>query len=261
MKFEILVWCDNYKINNPMLDKQHEGLFSQAKELSQNLEESSSLKFAQSALAQMAFFVIDRFKSERRIMKENDYPFFASHIAFHERFSSKLIRVIEQQSYSKQNAVEAFELICELIKHHIVSDDMVFFKWLENSGCLHQLYTFKTCTCCKKVWETLEQFIAEPQLILNGYQADFAHLSRGILLFTHSKEGCHSTLSIPIEAFIPLADDSVEDIPFSPGMDKCPGHCLIPENLENCTNVDCEGIVVRSLIQKVIKAKKNNHIC
>ena len=256
MKFKPLIWNDEFKTNNSLLDQQHEALFLQANALNENLEQDEVYKVTQSTLAKMAFFVIDRFKSEERIMKEKNFPFYSSHIAFHESFSEKLIASIDQQHHGSRGASEAYGLILELIRHHIFSDDRILFKWLEENDGLEQLYSFKVCNCCKEVWPTLESFLADSLLKINGYQADFASLSKGILLFTHLKKKCRSTLSLSVERFSPLADDSIENIPFSPGLEKCPSYCLTPENLENCNNENCQGVVVRRLIQKVIKTKK-----
>ncbi len=256
MKLNPLIWNDDYKINNLLLDQQHEALWNLANELRDTLHRKEVNKITQNVLAKMAFFVIDRFKSEERIMTEKKYPFSSSHLGFHENFSAKLIALIDHHSNSFDIANEAYGLIFELIQHHILSDDTIFLRWLEGNGGVEQLYNFKKCNCCKKVWETLESFLADSQLKLNGYQADFESLSRGILLFTHITKDCHTTISISIERFSPLADDSIDDLPFTPGLEKCPGHCLTPENLENCINENCHGVVVRRLIQKVIKTKK-----
>ncbi len=256
MKSTPLIWNDEFKINNSLLDQQHEALWHLAKDLKDSLHRKEVHKITQNVLAKMAFFVIDRFKSEERIMIEKQYPFYSSHLVFHEKFSEKLIALIDHQNRNVDSANEAYELILELIQHHILSDDKIFLRWLEENDGVEQLYNFKKCNCCKKVWETLELFLEDSQLKINGYQADFESLSHGILLFTHLKKECHSTISLPVERFSSLADDSIDDLPFAPGLDKCPGHCLIPENLENCTNENCHGVVVRRLIQKVIKTKK-----
>ncbi|MBW7888215.1 MAG: hypothetical protein H3C35_07630 [Bacteroidetes bacterium] len=59
---------------------------------------------------------------------------------------------------------------------------------------------FKQCSLCGTTWETAEDFLNDPSLQLNGYQfSAYAHRfgnGNGLLLFTHKKGNCNTTLAI-----------------------------------------------------------------
>jgi hypothetical protein len=48
---------------------------------------------------------------------------------------------------------------------------------------------------CNAFWEDTDNFIADPDIALIGYQANFKHLKLGYLLFNHN---CGTTLSIEV---------------------------------------------------------------
>lgn len=74
---------------------------------------------------------------------------------------------------------------------------------------------FKICPNCQASWPTMDEFLSDPELKMNGYQIHFDDLAGGIFFFTHHHEGCFTTLSIPVTDFLPL-----NDIPFLATRDK-----------------------------------------
>jgi hypothetical protein len=59
---------------------------------------------------------------------------------------------------------------------------------------------FKRCTLCGTVWQRRDDFLADPTVILDGYQGSLRGLltgrqKRGLLLFTHRIDGCGTTLA------------------------------------------------------------------
>jgi hypothetical protein len=59
---------------------------------------------------------------------------------------------------------------------------------------------FKRCTLCGTVWPTREVFLADTELLLNGYQFTGMHFQNskqgGVLLFTHVRESCGTTIAV-----------------------------------------------------------------
>jgi len=65
---------------------------------------------------------------------------------------------------------------------------------------------FKTCPNCQAVWQTMDDFLSDPELKMNGYQVHFDNLEGGLFFFTHHRDGCFTTLAIPVTAFLALND-------------------------------------------------------
>ncbi len=61
--------------------------------------------------------------------------------------------------------------------------------------------SFKECSGCGKVWRTMETFLKDKSLKLNGYQWDLLQEKSGLLLYTHAREYCGSTISIKAQSF------------------------------------------------------------
>lgn len=69
----------------------------------------------------------------------------------------------------------------------------------------HPSDLFKRCTMCNAEWQTKDEFLADPELRLNGYQfTSFSFRNSregGVLLFTHQRETCGTTLAIYAQHF------------------------------------------------------------
>ncbi len=71
---------------------------------------------------------------------------------------------------------------------------------------LQQTSAFKQCPLCGKVWNTIDEFLSDKELHLNGYQGNMKRLLDGrerfgLLLFTHCNEQCGTTLAFEPSVF------------------------------------------------------------
>ena len=59
---------------------------------------------------------------------------------------------------------------------------------------------FKQCSLCHTVWHTKDMFLNDPDIRLNGYQftgRNFVNSTQGgMLVFTHQRSSCGTTLAI-----------------------------------------------------------------
>jgi len=108
---------------------------------------------------------------------------------------------------------------------------------------------FKICPNCQTVWETMEEFLADLELKMNGYQVHFDDLEGGLFFFTHQQEGCFTTLALPVTAFLSLNDRPLlakRDEQLCIGSDFCVHQGdLMPKP------VKCECIWVRDILQTI----------
>ena len=113
---------------------------------------------------------------------------------------------------------------------------------------------FKVCSKCKTEWTTITNFLDDQLLDLNGYQAIFENLGRGVFYFTHHKKGCFSTIALLAQDFssLYLGGKYTER---RTDKEECPGYCLEKEQLDRC-DANCECAFNREIIQ-VIKKRQN----
>jgi hypothetical protein len=107
---------------------------------------------------------------------------------------------------------------------------------------------FKVCPSCRRGWETREEFLSDPEIVLCGYQANFLRLEAGFFLFQHSQEGCDTSLGVEAREFLDLHEGPVFEVPRSDVM--CQGLCSQMKVLGPCEN-ECECRYVRDVLQKV----------
>ena len=104
---------------------------------------------------------------------------------------------------------------------------------------------FKTCTGCKTPWFSRNEFLANDNIEIVGYQVNFGDLRLGLFLFNHLT--CQSTIGVPAGLFKDLHDGPVFSKCLA-GSEQCPGYCMSREVLQPCQN-RCEGAYVRDILQ------------
>lgn len=113
---------------------------------------------------------------------------------------------------------------------------------------------FKTCPKCGVVWQTLKDFLVDPALEQTGYQVNFTDLRGGLFYFTHTAEGCETTMAVPVEQFTSLSDRTFLANCQTEEQEGCSNHCIRKEDLSLCP-VECECVWVREVMQ-IIKERK-----
>jgi hypothetical protein len=73
-------------------------------------------------------------------------------------------------------------------------------KTIEENIDQETLVSFRKCPLCEKEWRTMDEFLNDPTVSLNGYQGNLRRLldgreQFGLLLFTHHVEECGTTLA------------------------------------------------------------------
>jgi hypothetical protein len=103
---------------------------------------------------------------------------------------------------------------------------------------------FKQCNICTQKWPTRQDFIADKDIRIIGYQVNFKKLEAGLLYFNHI---CNNTIALSADLFADLYDGPIFAEPKT-GTDECPGYCLNKEELKPCQS-ECECAYIREVIQ------------
>ena len=107
---------------------------------------------------------------------------------------------------------------------------------------------FKDCTTCSNDWISRLDFLKDPEARIIGYQPSFKNFAKGYVFFNCK---CHTTLGLRIKDFDDLYDGPRYTEVLT-GTDKCEGHCLDKEDLDDCDS-KCAGAYVRKIMQ-IIKS-------
>ena len=112
---------------------------------------------------------------------------------------------------------------------------------------------FKICSMCGYEWPTLEQFVKDSNLQVNGYQASVESVVDGLFMLTHDCPNCYSTLAVKVVDFEHW-DTGARPARLNLLNEDCPRHCLDQNNLEPC-HAECCMRWVRDVLQ-YLKAHK-----
>lgn len=106
---------------------------------------------------------------------------------------------------------------------------------------------FKICPCCRTTWGTVDEFIDDRTVTLNGYKADLKDLEFGLFFFTHTIGNCGSTMAFEVNDFLSLfsGEQYIENKALSP---ECPRYCIDEKQLARCDAL-CECAFVREVSQ------------
>ena len=110
--------------------------------------------------------------------------------------------------------------------------------------------TFKICTCCNHIWESLIDLIKDEQVHVIGYQPSFNDSYEGLFFFSHNNKECGTTIAIPVSCFANLYEgpDYTEQLACT---ELCNGLCQSFYDFGGCSK-ECKMRWVRDIIEVLI---------
>jgi len=106
---------------------------------------------------------------------------------------------------------------------------------------------FKTCPLCSEQWATLEEFVRDERLKLDGYSAFFDDPGKGLIFVTHLLPHCGTTLTLAAAKLRPLYRGPVH-LESHHGAEDCNRLCLDRRELDEC-HAPCAMAWVRTVLQ------------
>lgn len=108
---------------------------------------------------------------------------------------------------------------------------------------------FKVCTLCGYRWSSRDQFLSDPHVVLDGYQANFEVLSEGLFIFSHLVSNCRTALALDVASLADLYTGPIftERKLATPS---CPGYCLHRHSVDAC-EIACECAFIRILLKTI----------
>jgi len=127
--------------------------------------------------------------------------------------------------------------------------------YLQSTSMAMEQKIFKQCPMCDTIWSKRSHFLQDTSLKIEGYQVNFDDLGKGLLYFTHSLDGCQSTMAVEAYEFFDL-NPNMRYTTRNALKDDCPGYCLRKDFLGQCT-AECDCAFVRDVIAIIQKKKAN----
>jgi len=112
---------------------------------------------------------------------------------------------------------------------------------------------FKKCPLCHYHWQKREDFLADRDLEIIGYQVCFDEAKEGLFLFNHL---CKTTLALKVHMFEDLYVGGARYEINAAGTDACSGFCVNMAELSTC-KVHCKYAYVRHIIECIRKWPKS----
>lgn len=125
---------------------------------------------------------------------------------------------------------------------------------METSARTNKNSSLKTCAVCRKSWNDRNEFLADPDIMIIGYQVHFKDLNSGLFLFNHS---CNTSLAIKVGRFTDLYNGPIFK-ESKMGTGECPDYCLRGSDLSPCPS-RCECAYVREIIEIIRKWPKQKN--
>ena len=85
-----IAWQPSYAIGYPLIDQQHQELFTRFNVLVEACQKKEGRKEIVRLFEFLDDYVVTHFKAEEALMAEHDYPEFARHLRQHQDFIEKL---------------------------------------------------------------------------------------------------------------------------------------------------------------------------
>ncbi len=132
----------------------------------------------------------------------------------------------------------------------INSGDLVMTETNVFDNCSSEM--FKLCSRCKTEWNSRDDFLNDPNIVMIGFMANNDNYKRGAYLFNHKlpDDSCNTTIGLFVYNFLDMySGEKYEQLKM--GTDECSGHCVNIHELENCS-ANCRNAIARKIMQEIL---------
>lgn len=126
-----LVWRDAYSSGHPLIDAEHQILFTLANELLAAMVDESAKQDTHALIRKLLAKTIQHFADEEVLQRECGYPDRESHRRLHEELVQKALRMEQDFVAGELGVARLFEFLAyELIARHLLSADRDYFPYV-----------------------------------------------------------------------------------------------------------------------------------
>ncbi len=161
-------WCDDYSIDNPMIDEQHKKLFELAGAVESIADRSVSKRKIKDLLTEFFHYMRDHFSDEEKYMESINYPELEPHRRIHKEIIQSMVHLIGSIKTTNDLKERLYLISKKWLLEHILFEDMKITEFvrtqamMSDGGALadevsyvddnieHQGYYY-TCACADKI--------------------------------------------------------------------------------------------------------------
>lgn len=120
----MIKWTNEYSVNMPELDKEHQFLFSALNDFYEGLKQGASKENLNKLVDNLVHYTQLHFKHEEEIMRSVNFPEIDQHIKEHQEFLEKAMQFSNKFKTGKMIiSVEVTNFIKDWIATHILNED------------------------------------------------------------------------------------------------------------------------------------------
>ena len=117
-------WCDEYSINNPMIDEQHKKLFELAGAVEDIAEHAVSKGKVKELLIEFFHYMRDHFSDEEKYMESINYPELEPHRRIHKEIIQSMVHLIGSIKTTNDLKERLYLISKQWLLEHILFEDM-----------------------------------------------------------------------------------------------------------------------------------------
>lgn len=132
---DIIRWRESYEIGIGSMDMQHRKIIELINKLYKVIRKEEPSGSIEEILDEMAKYAEKHLKEEEAILKTNDYPELANHIAAHQRYLDRLKTLMPDSKKEKEAAAkDVYVFLRHWWVEHIVAEDRKYGDFLRSKG-------------------------------------------------------------------------------------------------------------------------------
>jgi hemerythrin-like metal-binding protein len=137
--FVQLVWRDAYASGHARIDEQHQALFSLANELLHASLTGESSATIMALAAELQRKTVSHFAYEESLLLGLDYPDLDAHIVEHQELIRRAEQLWNDANEQQASVAELFQFLAyDVIAHHLLGADRLYFPYMENRIAANQ---------------------------------------------------------------------------------------------------------------------------
>ncbi|MBI5186193.1 MAG: hemerythrin family protein [Nitrospinae bacterium] len=126
----MLIWGQEYSVNNIILDDQHKKLFMILNKIASVIQQGTSHIFYPLVI-ELESYTIFHFSMEENEMEEAGFPGLADHCKEHQKFKAELAKFKEKAfDLDAKALMEMHEYLNDWIKNHILVQDKKYVPYI-----------------------------------------------------------------------------------------------------------------------------------
>jgi len=127
-------WKDQYSVENPLIDRQHQALFALVNEVADKVK-TGNMPEIRDVIDRLAAYTVEHFRDEEAIMRKAGYTALEDHEMIHAELLEKVQDL--RTKLEKNQAVSMVGIIrflSDWLKDHILQDDMAYKSSIKGIG-------------------------------------------------------------------------------------------------------------------------------